>query len=76
LSRQPAPETALPKAVMVWIYGGGFLFGVANSTYYGPDYLLEQDVIVVHFSYRVNVFGKPQISNKEFASRLEYALRF
>ncbi|CAH1376175.1 unnamed protein product [Tenebrio molitor] len=54
---KPAPETALPKAVMVWIYGGGFLFGVANSTYYGPDYLLEQDVIVVHFSYRVNVFG-------------------
>ena len=43
---------------MVWIYGGGFKLG--NSTYdmYGPDYLLNEDVIVVTFNYRVGIFGK------------------
>lgn len=42
---------------MVWIYGGAFTDG--NSTYYsyGPDYLLEQEVIFVSFNYRLGIFG-------------------
>lgn len=42
---------------MVWIYGGGFLFGLANSSYYGPDYLVAENIVLVHFNYRLNVFG-------------------
>ncbi|RZC34029.1 cholinesterase 1-like [Asbolus verrucosus] len=61
------------KPVMVWIYGGGFLFGVANSTYYGPDFLLEDDVIVVHFNYRINVFGF--LSTEDSASPGNYGLK-
>lgn len=44
--------------VMVWIYGGAFLLGSANATYFGPDNLLEEGVIVAHFSYRLSSFGK------------------
>ncbi|CAH1721579.1 unnamed protein product [Chironomus riparius] len=43
--------------VMVWIHGGGFRFGSSKTDIYGPDYLLEKDVIVVSFNYRLGVFG-------------------
>ncbi|CAK9797864.1 BCHE [Anthophora quadrimaculata] len=46
-----------PKAVMVYIYGGGFTTGWSFPGVYGPDYLLEEDVIVVVFNYRVDIFG-------------------
>ncbi|XP_044253166.1 juvenile hormone esterase-like [Tribolium madens] len=70
---KPEPENAEPKAVMVWIYGGGFTLGWANWSFYGPDFLLEQDVIVVHFNYRVNVFGF--LSTGDSASPGNYGLK-
>nr|XP_013108588.1 unnamed protein product [Stomoxys calcitrans] len=46
-----------PLPVMVWIYGGGFQVGEATRDFYGPDYFMMQDVIVVTINYRVGVFG-------------------
>lgn len=43
---------------MAFVYGGGFKFGQTNQSIYGPDYLLEHNVIVVSFNYRVGAFGK------------------
>ncbi|KAJ8939592.1 hypothetical protein NQ318_010599 [Aromia moschata] len=48
-------KTKLP--VMVFIYGGGFRDGASAYSTYGPDYLIEQDVLVVSFNYRVGPFG-------------------
>ncbi|KAJ8971263.1 hypothetical protein NQ317_011622 [Molorchus minor] len=48
-------NTKLP--VMIFIYGGGFNDGASAYNIYGPDYLLEQDLIVVSFNYRVGPFG-------------------
>ncbi|XP_014236840.1 esterase B1-like [Trichogramma pretiosum] len=45
------------KAVMVWIYGGAFFWGYSNAELYGPDYLIEKDVVVVTFNYRLGPFG-------------------
>ncbi|EFA09024.1 juvenile hormone esterase-like [Tribolium castaneum] len=70
---KPEPENAEPKPVMVWIYGGGFTLGWANWSFYGPDFLLEQDVIVVHFNYRLNVFGF--LSTGDLASPGNYGLK-
>lgn len=49
-----------PKAVMVWIYGGGMLYG-SNSVhlYNGSNLAANEDVIVVTINYRTNVFGFP-----------------
>ncbi|CAH1786023.1 unnamed protein product [Owenia fusiformis] len=45
-----------PKAVMVWIYGGGYYGGSINL--YDPTMLtIIGDVIVVNVAYRVNIFG-------------------
>ncbi|XP_015838446.1 juvenile hormone esterase-like [Tribolium castaneum] len=70
---KPEPENTGPKPVMVWIYGGAFTFGWANGSFYGPDFLLEQDVIVVHFNYRLNVFGF--LSTGDLASPGNYGLK-
>lgn len=43
--------------VMFYIHGGGFRGGGASSHVYGPDFLLEEDVIVVEASYRTGPFG-------------------
>ena len=46
------------KAVMVWIHGGGFYFGSANDTCYGPDYLVTKDIVLVTVNYRLGILGK------------------
>ncbi|XP_050309304.1 juvenile hormone esterase-like [Anthonomus grandis grandis] len=53
----PNVESTETLPVMVWIYGGAFVSGSASKYYYGPDFLIEKDVIVVTLNYRLNVFG-------------------
>lgn len=45
------------KPVMVWIYGGSFLRGSNNASLYGPDFFMEQDVVLVTFNYRLGALG-------------------
>ncbi|XP_052125729.1 cholinesterase 1 isoform X2 [Frankliniella occidentalis] len=55
------PVTRLPtdhlRPVLVFIHGGGFVRGSAHSAIYGPDYLVERDLVVVTFNYRLGAFG-------------------
>ncbi|XP_059158598.1 cholinesterase 2-like [Physella acuta] len=44
------------KKVMIWIHGGGFIFGSA-SEYHPGSYVTDQDVIVVAMNYRLGVLG-------------------
>ncbi|RHZ49641.1 uncharacterized protein CDV56_102850 [Aspergillus thermomutatus] len=46
------------KAVLFWIYGGGFAIGSTASPVYDGSILAdENDVVVVSFNYRLNIFG-------------------
>ncbi|KAE8259062.1 hypothetical protein A4X13_0g1275 [Tilletia indica] len=49
-------------AVMIWIFGGSFLYGTSSSMLYNPQNFVESnnDIIVVSFNYRTNIFGFPQ----------------
>uniref|UniRef100_A0A182TIU0 Carboxylesterase type B domain-containing protein n=1 Tax=Anopheles melas TaxID=34690 RepID=A0A182TIU0_9DIPT len=49
------PDAPLP--VMVFIHGGAFKYGSGNSDCYSPEYLLEQNVVVVTFNYRLGPLG-------------------
>lgn len=51
--------------VMVWIHGGGFTFGSGNRLMQGPDYLVDEGVVVVTFNYRLGAFGFLSLENKE-----------
>ena len=42
---------------MVRIHGGGFLVGSSNFTFYGPNYLLDKDIILVSINYRLGILG-------------------
>nr|WEQ60881.1 esterase [Phaedon brassicae] len=43
--------------VMVYIYGGAFIIGDSNYKTYGPDYILDENVVFVQFNYRLGIFG-------------------
>ncbi|XP_025406381.1 esterase E4-like isoform X2 [Sipha flava] len=45
------------KAVMVFIHGGAFSCGSGTLDFYSPDYLIDENVIVVTINYRLNVLG-------------------
>ncbi|KAF2664087.1 alpha/beta-hydrolase [Microthyrium microscopicum] len=48
------------KAVMVWVYGGGFNVGTAQDKEFdGSVYAETEDVVVVTLNYRLVVFGFP-----------------
>ncbi|KAF8506237.1 Alpha/Beta hydrolase protein [Hysterangium stoloniferum] len=57
-----APEntSSKPKAVLFWIFGGGFASGGSGTFFYdGESVARNQDVILVSHNYRTNVFGFP-----------------
>ncbi|XP_026747796.1 esterase FE4-like [Trichoplusia ni] len=49
------PTSNEPKAVMVYIHGGGFLVG--HKAELSPRFLLERDVVVVTINYRLGLHG-------------------
>ncbi|KAF8576369.1 alpha/beta-hydrolase [Ramaria rubella] len=58
-----APSSAAKpnlKAVIVWIFGGGFSFGGSGTSFYdGTSFAENQEIVFVSFNYRTNVFGFP-----------------
>lgn len=44
---------------MVWIHGGAFMMGSGNgdTDFYGPEYLLDKDIVLVTINYRLDIFG-------------------
>lgn len=48
------------KPVLVWIYGGRFSAGTSNTPFYHGEPLADaQEVLVVTFNFRMNIFGFP-----------------
>ena len=45
------------RAVMVYFHGGAFIMGGGASFFFGPGYLIDEDVVVVTFNYRLGPLG-------------------
>merc|ERR1711892_229636 len=52
------------RAVMVYIHGGAFIMGGGASFFFGPEYLLGQNVVLVTFNYRLGPLGFLTTSDK------------
>ena len=39
----------------MWIHGGAFIFGGIGV--YNPEYIMEENVVLVTIQYRLNIFG-------------------
>jgi para-nitrobenzyl esterase len=60
-------KTAPKKAVLVYIYGGGFVSGGAGCDIYDGEAMAKKDIVFVTINYRVGVFGflaHPELSNE------------
>lgn len=53
----PVLDKEARKAVMVWIYPGGWNGGTGDDTLFGPDFLVENDVVLVTFNFRHGALG-------------------
>ncbi len=51
------PVQAHKAAVLVWIYGGGFVSGSGSVPIYDGTELAKQGIVVVTFNYRLGLFG-------------------
>uniref|UniRef100_A0A2H1VY33 SFRICE_015091 n=1 Tax=Spodoptera frugiperda TaxID=7108 RepID=A0A2H1VY33_SPOFR len=51
--------------VMVFLHGGDFGVGSSSPTFYGPKFIMPQEVIVVTVNYRLNAFGFLNLGTKE-----------
>ncbi|XP_069359201.1 juvenile hormone esterase-like [Maniola hyperantus] len=68
--RLPNSDTEL-LPVMFFIHGGGFVYsnGIVKEEL-GPDYLIENGVVVVTINYRLGVFGFLQLGIPEAAGNM------
>ena len=46
--------------VMLWIHGGAFYMGSGNgeNDRFGPGYILDRDVVLITFNYRLGPLGE------------------
>lgn len=66
----PAGAAQGSKAVMFWLFGGGFSYGSGSLPLYdGASFAEKQDVIVVSPNYRTNVFGFPGSPEKPLSEQ-------
>nr|QLI62130.1 carboxylesterase 18 [Streltzoviella insularis] len=64
-------DNSKPIPVMVYIHGGGFVCGSGTyKTESGPEFLLENDVIIVAINYRLTVFGFLSLDIPEAAGNM------
>lgn len=63
-----AQTTLLP--VMVWIHGGGFAYGHGNADAYGPEFLMNKNVILVTVNYRLGILGFLNLETKDAAGNM------
>ncbi|EZA57759.1 Esterase FE4 [Ooceraea biroi] len=45
------------RSVMVWIHGGGYVVGMGDESLYGPDHIVQKDVVLVTLNYRLGALG-------------------
>jgi cholinesterase len=54
-----------PLPVMFWIHGGGWNSGSAQCDLFGPDYLMQKDVVLVTVNYRLGPVGFLSLEDPE-----------
>lgn len=55
------------KTVMVYIHGGGFFFGSGDDDLQGPDFLINEGVVLATINYRIGVMGWMSLGTPEYS---------
>lgn len=54
-------DTGTNKPVMVFFHGGGFVKKSGQSYLNGPEYILDQDIVLVTMNYRLGALGTSRL---------------
>ena len=63
-------ESDQPSPVLVWIHGGGMVSGSGTFNDYGPQFFIDEDVILVSINYRLGPFGFLTTTNNEIPGNM------
>ncbi|EAT47346.1 AAEL001517-PA [Aedes aegypti] len=66
VSKRPRPS----MPVLVWIHGGSFTEGSSETDIFGSEFILDEEVIMVTFNYRLSALGFLGIEDLNIASNL------
>lgn len=61
----PKDNSNPKRPVILFIHGGGFHSLGSSSNWLGPQYLLDQDIVLVTFNYRLGILGFFSTGDKE-----------
>lgn len=61
-------EKTLP--VMFYIHGGGYYQGSSDEMFFGPDFLIDENIILVTINYRLGVFGFMSLGTEKYPGNL------
>lgn len=53
---------------MVYIFGGAFVTG--SDEPYGPDFLMEREIILVRIAHRLAIFGFMSLGTAEYSGNM------
>ena len=62
------PAESLP--VMVFFHGGGFVSGTGDSSFAGPSFFMDHEVVLVSVNYRLGIFGFLSLETEEAPGNL------
>ncbi|KAL0880441.1 hypothetical protein ABMA27_002864 [Loxostege sticticalis] len=54
-----------PLSVIFFIHGGGFMSGSGDVLVYGPDFIVQKNVVLVTINYRLDALGFLNLGTKE-----------
>lgn len=55
--------------MMVYVHGGMYATNGGNDRQVPPEYMMDQDVIVVSIQYRLNILGNKKFESSRFIER-------
>lgn len=56
--------------VMFYIHGGGYNQGSSDEMIFGPDFLIDENVIIVTINYRLGVFGFMSLGTEKYPGNI------
>lgn len=60
------------KTVMFFIHGGSFTEGDGSDGFYGPDFIVDNDVVLVTFNYRLGPWGFANFNVKGYTGNMGF----
>ncbi|XP_031624710.1 esterase B1-like isoform X2 [Contarinia nasturtii] len=57
-------------AVLFFIHGGAYTKGASNDDFYGPDFIVEKQTILVTINYRLGLFGFLSLDMSEYSGNM------